>query len=532
MTKIDKKIDPTGVLDVINDGDTLALSGFSLIGACEDVLQTIESSYLENNSPKNLTLLHAAGHSDRENGIERLAHKGLVTKIIGSHWGLAPKWASLISENEVEAHCLSQGQLTHLFRDMAAGKPGTFSKSGLGTFIDPRLEGGRVNQKAKNEESLVDLIHLKEEEYLFYNQVPIDVCVLRGTTADEFGNITMEEEALKLDSLSVAQATKRFNGKVIIQVKNYVKRGTLPAKDVVIPGTCVDHIVVTENAEKNHRQTASTAFNAIYTGALKAPNEGMETQHLNARKIIGRRAVKELYPEAVVNLGTGIPGDTVGPVCSEEGILDEIHLTIESGAIGGIPLGGTDFGIARSPEAILEHSSQFDYYNGRGVDVTFMGGAEIDADGNVNVSKFGKVTTGCGGFIDITQNAQKVVFCFTFTAGSLKTDIYNHELDITQEGKFKKFVDKLHQITFSGEYAKNINQTVLYITERAVFRHTQEGIRLMEIAPGIDLQKDILDQMDFEPLYDDFVKTMDKDIFGTGKMDYKTEFLEKKQPNQ
>ncbi|MFB4165477.1 acyl CoA:acetate/3-ketoacid CoA transferase [Alteribacillus sp. JSM 102045] len=528
MQKHDKKVDVSEVTELIQANSTLAVCGFSMMGACEDILQEIERSYLNEGHPSGLTLLHAAGHSDRKNGIEHLAHEGLVDKIIGSHWGLAPTWASVISENKVEAHCLSQGQLTHLFRDMAGGKPGTYSKAGIGTFLDPRIEGGRVNERAKEKDSLVELLHIKGEEYLFYNQVPIDVCILRGTTADEYGNITMEEEALKLEALSVAQAAKRFNGKVIVQVKQVVKRGSLPARDVVIPGTCVDYIVVTENSIDNHKQISSAVFNPMITGAMKAPDERMKEKELSVRKVIGRRAALELFPDAIVNLGTGIPGDTVGPVCSEEGLLDHIHLTIESGAIGGIPLGGTDFGAARNPEAIIEHPYQFDYYNGRGVDVTFMGGAEVDQNGSVNVSKFGKMTTGCGGFIDITQNAKKVVFCFTFSAGGLQADITDHSLNIVQEGKYHKFVDQLHQITFSGAFSQNKKQNILYITERAVFELTEKGLEIIEVAPGIDLERDVLDHMAFKPSISANLKTMEAFLFNPDKMNILDAFLEKR----
>ncbi|WP_238544860.1 CoA-transferase [Geomicrobium sp. JCM 19037] len=401
---------------------------------------------------------------------------------------------------------------------MASGKPGTYSKVGIGTFLDPRLEGGRVNEKAKSKASLVDIIKIKEEEYLFYNAIPIHICVLRGTSADEFGNITMEDEALKLEALSIAQATKRFGGKVIVQVKNYVKRGSLPARDVEIPGTCVDYIIVTTDAEERHRQTSGAYYNPSYTGKIKEPNLQMVIPTLSPRKVIARRASQELFKGAVVNLGTGIPGDAVGPVCDEEGMLDDIHLTVESGVIGGIPLGGVDFGIARSPEAILSHQVQFDYYIGRGVDVTFMGGAEFDRLGNVNVSKFGTVTTGCGGFVDITQNARKVVFCSTFTAKGLDITYEDGSTVIHQEGQFSKFVNRVQQVTFSGPVSRRQNQSVLIVTERAVFQLEPEGVRLIEVAPGISIERDIIALMGFTPLMDKSVKTMDYQLFMDGPM--------------
>ncbi|MED1863971.1 CoA-transferase [Fictibacillus nanhaiensis] len=523
---IAKKTSASSVVSMIQNNSTLALCGFTLMGACETFLKEIEESFLRKGSPQQLTLIHAAGHSDRVNGIEHLAHKGLVSKIIGSHWGLAPRWGELIHNNDVEAHCLPQGQLTHLFRAMAGGKPGNFSKVGLGTYVDPRIEGGRMNERAKLAESLVDLIHIHGEEYLFYKEVPVDVCIIRGTTADEFGNVTMEDEALKLEAISVAQSTKRFGGKVIVQVKNYVKRGTLAPKEVVIPGIYVDHVLVAEEPEVNHRQTASNYYNPVFSGWLKEPLEELDPIPLNMRKIIGRRAVKELFPGAVVNLGTGIPGDTVGPVSSEEGILKDIVLTIESGAIGGQPLGGTDFGITRNAEAIIEHPYQFDYYTGRGVDITYMGTAEIDEHGNVNVSKFGSKTAGCGGFIDITQNAKKVVFCSTFTAGGCEVEVKDGKLEIVTEGKFGKFKQNVNQITFSGKFAQDIAQEVLYVTERAVFKLTKHGVELVEIAPGIDMDRDILAHMDFVPIISNELKEMDLDIFSEGKMGFAQTFYD------
>jgi propionate CoA-transferase len=520
-----KKSDPHSLVPSIHNGSTLALCGFTLKGACESILKEIENSFLREGKPNGLTLLHAAGHSDRVNGLEHLAHKGLVTKIIGSHWGLAPKWGELIHTNEVEAHCLPQGQLTHLFRAMAGGKPGNFSKVGMGTFIDPRVEGGKMNDKAKENKGIVDVVNILGDEYLFYKEIPIDLCIIRGTTADENGNMTMEDEALKLEAISVAQATKRFGGKVIIQVKNYVKKGTLPPKEVVVPGIYVDQIVQADDPVSEHRQTASAYFNPVFSGHLREPLQDAPPLALDVRKVIGRRAVKELHPQAIVNLGTGIPGDTIGPVSSEEGILDHLNLTIESGVIGGQPLGGTDFGIARNADAIIEHPYQFDYYTGRGVDVTFMGIAEADYSGNVNVSKFGSKTVGCGGFIDITQNAKKVVFCSTFTAGGFDIKVEKGKLVILKDGKFKKFKGVINQITFSGEFSKENNQQVLFVTERAVFQLTKEGLMLIEIAPGIDLERDILSQMEFKPILSPALREMDKEIFLPDRMEFEKEFF-------
>ncbi len=407
-----KAVKAKDVLPYLKEGATLATVGFTLMGACGTILNEIERSFLETGYPRNLTLLHGAGQSDRINGIQRLARPGLIKRIIGSHWGLAPRWGELIHSNEVEAYCLPQGQLVHLFfRAMASGKPGNFSKVGLGTFIDPRVEGGKINERARQSGDIVEVLQLHGEEYLFYKSQPVDVAVIRGTTADEKGNVTMEEEAVKLEAISMAQAAKANGGKVFVQVKYLAEKGTLHPKQVVIPGIYVDGIIVAENAEEEHRQSASYFFDPVFSGDARIPESASKPLPLSIRKVIGRRAVMELFPEAVVNLGTGIPGDVVGPIANEEGINQAITLTIESGVIGGIPQGGIDFGITKkNAEAIIEHGCQFDYYNGSGVDVTFMGLAEADQEGNVNVSKFGTKTVGCGGFIDITHPAKKKWF--------------------------------------------------------------------------------------------------------------------------
>jgi propionate CoA-transferase len=519
------------VVKYLPEGATLAVCGFTLMGACETILKEVEHQFLSAGTPKNLTLLHAAGHSNRLNGIQHLAHPGLIKRIIGSHWGLAPKWGELIHNNEVEAFCLPQGQLVHLFRAMASGKPGNFSKVGLGTFVDPRIDGGKINERAQACQDIVDVIELYNEEYLFYKSQPIDVAIIRGTTADEKGNVTFEDEAIKLEAISVAQAAKRFGGKVFIQVKNLAQNGSLHPKQVVIPGIYVDGIVMAENVEEEHRQTHSFYYNPSYSGDVRVPVSATAPLPQSVRKVIGRRAVMELFPQASVNLGTGIPGDVVGPITNEEGFNDQITLTIESGVIGGIPAGGLDFGITQNAEAIIEHGYQFDYYNGTGIDVTYMGLAEVDAEGNVNVSRFGTKTVGCGGFIDITQPAKKVVYCGTLTAGGLEVEIGDFGLKILQEGNSKKFLQAVKQITFSGSYAKKAKQPVLYVTERAVFELREEGVTLIEIAPGIELQKDVLDQMDFTPHIAENLKTMDIRIFQEQRMNFKAEFEAKGKKN-
>lgn len=508
-----KAIETKDLARSIPDGSTIGLSGFGGMGQCDNILKGVRDEFLQTGHPNNLTVFHTAGQSDGKNGIEHLAEEGLIQRVIGGHWGLAPKMRQLIEDDKIEAYCFPQGQLTHLYRTIANGLPGQLSPIGIGTFVDPRLEGGKFNNKTKNKEDLVKNVTVDGQQFLYYKSIKLDYVFIRGTTADENGNIATNEEPLKLEILSAAQAAKASGGKVVVQVKYLAEKDSLHPKDIVIPGYLVDHIVVAQNAEEDHRQTPGTVFSPIFTGEIKTPASSYQPIPMSVRKVIGRRAVEELGDSSVINLGIGIPGDVIGPIINEQGLGSNLSLTVESGIIGGIPLGGNEFGVARNPEAIMEHEYMFDFYHGTGVDVTFMGAAEVDRSGNVNVSKFGKRTVGCGGFIDITQPAKKVVFCTTFTVGGLETSFSNGQLKIDREGTVRKFVDRVGQITYSGNYAAEHGQEVVYVTERAVFVLTKEGLELTEIAPGIDLERDILSQMDFKPIVKEDLKIMDERLF-------------------
>lgn len=503
-------------VNFINDGDTILNVGMTLAGSSESILKAIEKSFLNNNKPKKLTLVHSAGQSDRKNGIQHLAHEGLIKRIIGSHWGLQPKWMDMITNNKVEAYCLPQGQMAQLYRSMACGLPGKMSKVGLGTFVDPRVEGGKMNDITEDLEDISQIIKINNEEYMFYEQIPINVCIVRGTTADEMGNITMEDEAMKLEALPAVLATKRYGGKVIVQVKRTVEKGNLHPKDVVIPGVFVDSIVVSDNPFEDHRQTSSWYFDPSYSGDQRAPLKTITPLDLNIRKFIGRRATCELERGNVVNLGTGIPNDVIGNIANEEGISEDIMITVESGIYGGVQAGGIDFGIGKNIYAMITHDQQMDYYNGAGVDITFMGAGELDSEGNVNATKMGKLCTGSGGFIDITQNAKKVVFCATFSTGGTKVILENNEVKVEEEGTIKKMVSKVSQISFNGRNAREKGQEVYFVTERAVFKLVEEGVKLLEIAPGIDLKKDVLDMMEFKPIIEEDLKVMDTKLFSDG----------------
>lgn len=512
-----KVISKEEAVNMIKDGATIAVGGFVGCGHPEEISLAIEKNYLEKREPKNLTLVYAAGQGDsQDKGLNHFGHEGLLSRVIGGHWGLAPKLQKLALENKIKAYNLPQGVITHLYRDIAAGKPGTLTHVGLKTFVDPRIQGGKINKVTT--EDIIEVINIDNRDYLLYKAFPIDVVVLRVTYADENGNATFEKEVATLDGTAMAQAAKNSGGIVILQAEKLVSKGTLDPRKVKIPGIYVDAVVIASS--ENHTQFFGKEYDPSYTGEIKVPMNSQEILALNERKIIARRAAMELMPNSIVNLGIGVP-EGVAMIAKEEGIEDKITLTVEAGAIGGVPAGGISFGASTNPECILDQNSQFDFYDGGGLDAAFLGLAQCDKEGNVNVSKFGTRIAGCGGFINITQNAKKVVYCGTFTAGGLKIKISDGKLVIENEGKTNKFVDEVEQITFSGQYAVDNNQQVIYVTERAVFRLTQTGIELEEIAPGIDLDKDILAHMGFNPIISKKLKEMDKKIFSEDNMEIK-----------
>ena len=505
----DKTTTTEQAMALIRDGDVVTTTGFVQSCIPEMLHAALEKRFLEQGSPRDLTLIMCAGAGDSKGlGTGRLHHDGLLRRVIAGNFGRMPKVAQAAQENKICGYNLPQGVISQLYRACAAGQPGLFSKVGLHTYVDPRHGGGRVNKVT--EEDIVKHVEVDGEDWLFYKATKIDVAFIRGTSADRSGNISMEREALTLDCLAQAMAAHNNGGIVIAQVERIVEDGSIKPKDVKIPGLLVDCVCVAENPEM-HRMNYGVQHNPALSGEIRVPVEGIAKMPLDQRKIIARRAAFELPPNGAVNLGVGAP-DGVAAVANEEKATPYITLTTEAGAVGGVLAGGSSFGSSANADAIIDQNQMFDFYDGGGLDLTCLGMAECDAEGSVNASRFGGRLNGCGGFINISQNSRAVVFAGTFTAGGLKVAVENGELRIVQEGRNKKFVRLIEQITFSGPYASQRSQPVLYVTERCVLQLTPKGLELIEIAPGIDLQRDILDQMEFKPIIEN-VALMDSRIF-------------------
>ncbi|ECM9894701.1 3-oxoacid CoA-transferase [Salmonella enterica subsp. enterica serovar Montevideo] len=509
-----KQITAQQAADLIHDGDNIILGGF--IGAVvpESIEKAIEDKFLACGHPRSLGLIFAAGQGNaKEKAINRLAHEGLVSHVIGGHWGLIPRLQKLANEGKITGYNLPQGVICHLFRDSAAGKMGTFTHVGLGTFVDPRVEGGKINAKTKQD--IVTYTEVNGAENLFYKKIDANIAILRGTTADTRGNITMEDECLILENLAAAQLVHNQGGTVIVQVKRIVAAGSLDPLQVKIPGIFVDAIVVAEG--ELHMQTFAEAMNENYVGRGSRTENKRKPRPLDVKKIIARRAAMELKKNAIVNYGIGVP-EIIAQVADEEHVTQDLIATVEPGAIGGSPAGGLSFGASAFPEAIITQDQMFDFYDGGGLDQAFLGLAETDAKGDLNVSKFGVKIAGCGGFINITQNAKQVFFCGSFTAGESDIVVEDGKLNIRRDGHILKFIKQVQQITFSSDTARKNNKLVYYITERAVFKLSTGTIELTEMAPGVDLHRDILDKMGFMPKISPSLKNMDARIFNEQPM--------------
>ena len=442
---------------LIRIGDTVAIGGFFEIGLALEVIHELGALFEATDEesaafgkPRDLTLVFCVSPGDwASDGANRLAQPGLVKRIIGGHWSGVPALYQLVAGNQAEGYNMPLGPMSHLYRDIAAGKPGHLSRVGLGTFADPRFGGGKLNEMTT--EDLVEVMEIGGEEFLFYKAFPVNVAIIRGTTADPAGNITMEREALTCDTLSVAMAAHNSGGLVIAQVERLAEVNSLNPRQVKIPGALVDCIVVATD-QGNHPQTFGSPYNPAFAAEVRVPLTSLAPMPLSARKMIARRAAMELRPNSVVNLGFGIP-EGVASVAAEEKIADLMTLTAEPGAIGGIPSGGGDFGTATNAQAVIDMPYQFDFYDGGGLDVAFLGLAQADREGNVNVSRFGPKLAGAGGFIDISQNAKKVLFLGTFAAGDLQVSVVEGKLLIERDGQYQKFVEEVEHRTFSGPHA-------------------------------------------------------------------------------
>jgi propionate CoA-transferase len=502
-----KVITATQAAELIKDDVTVGFAVSALAGWPEEVALAIRERFLNTGHPRGLTLTHGPGAGDtKTRGECSLAEEGLVKRLIVGHVGTSPRMARLVEENKIECYFLPQGVMCQLFTEISRKGPGVLTKVGLGTFVDPRVEGGKVNDVTK--EDILKVVEFEDEEWMFYPSYPIDVAILKGTAADENGNFTVEKEGKILDNYPIALAAKASGGIVIVQVETLVEAGTLHPKRVKVPGTLVDYIVV---AEKPQWQSMVTQYNPSFSGEVRVPLKSVPPLPLDERKVICRRAAMELKP-GPVNLGIGIP-QGIANVASEEGVYDRILAISELGNIGGLPGVGGDFGHHWNPDATMEHYLHQNWFDGVGVPLAFFGLAETDKEGNVNASKFGGKVAGVGGFMNITTSCKKAVFCGTFTAGGLEVEVKDGKLIIVKEGRKKKFKDHVEQVSFSGKKAQSMNKPTVFITERAVLELTNEGMVLTEIAPGVELEKDILALMDFKPIISPTLKLMPPEIF-------------------
>lgn len=517
-----KVISANEAASLIQPGDSVLVSG-SGGGHCvpEAILEAVEARFLETGAPRDLCLIHAVGIGDRKlKGAARFRHPGMLKRSITGALVDSPPLIALAQKDLIESYTLPQGVIAQLTREIAAGRPGLITKTGLHSFVDPRQRGARQSESA--EEDLVELVEIGGDEWLRFKPYPLDIVLLRGTSADEDGNISMEQEAIPGEMLSSAQAGRRLGAAVVVQVKRLAKRGALPQRSIKIPGVLVDYVVVDEN----QRQTYWSDYNPSYSGEMRIPLEGMRKLPFTERKIVARRAAMEISPGAICNLGAGI-STGVSAVAAEEGFLEEIVLTNEQGFIGGAPLTGPDSGAAQNYDAMVDQPYQFDFYDGGGLDIAFLSFAEVDQEGHVNVSRFGDTIVGIGGFVNISQNARKVVFSGTFTAGGLQIATTDGKLRILQEGRSRKFVRNVEQICYNGTFAREQGREAVFVTERGVFRVGAQGLELCEIAPGIDLERDIVAHMDFRPAIAGDLKAMDARLFAAEPMGLRREIAAK-----
>jgi propionate CoA-transferase len=511
-------IDLGAAVALVRDGDHVLVGGSGGGHAVPEAwIAALAARFRETGMPRGLSLMSVVSLGDwKTTGFNRLAQPGLIRRVVSAGFNNCPAVGAMAAADEIEAYTLPQGALSQLCRDMAAGRPGLLTRTGLHTFVDPRLGGGK--QSARTTEDLVELVTLHGEEYLFYRAQPIDLAVIRGTTADERGNVTMEDEPYFGEQLSIAQAARNRGATVICQVGRLAGAGTLPGKQVKVPGALVDYLVIVPD----EWQTYVTRYDPAYAGSIRRPEAALARLPLDIRKVIARRAALELFPGAIVNLGFGV-SNGIAPVAAEEGIHRDVTLTVEQGIVGGVPAGGNDAGAGHNYDAMIDQPYQFDFYDGGGLDIAFLSFAEVDAEGNVNVHAFEGRVRGPGGFPNISARTGRINFVGTLTARGLDIEI-DDGVRIASEGSLPKFVPEVAQISFSGKLARERGQEVRYITERAVLALRDEGLVLIEVAPGIDVERDVLGQMGFRPRVADDLREMDRRLYAKGPMGLAADF--------
>lgn len=530
---MNKRITAAQAAALVKDDMTLTTTGFNGFGCPEDLIMSLAEHYDQTGHPQNLSLVKCTSQGDGEGrGVSHLAEKpGMFRELIISHMGYDPGLRKIVAEEKVTCYMLPLGNLMQLFRAIAGGLPGAISTTGIGTFADPRFGGGKANRKTREAgKEIVSLVELGGKECLFYPSFPVDICFIRATYGDEDGNLSIRHESMNVEQFEVAAAVHNSGGIVVAQVDKVVKRGTIPAQEVFIHGFMVDYIV--EGRPEYSRQGFDTdLFRPELAGLANVPGVPFEPLKLSPPKICCRRAAMELKPHSLINLGIGMPGG-IGSVADEEGISDLFTLSIECGPLGGIPLRGVGFGAAANPEAMYRMADILQLYDGGALDMAVLGFAEVDLLGNVNASSFHGRMVGPGGFIDITQNVRKLCFIGTFTAGKQQVELTADGVQVVTQGPQKKFRKDVEAITFSGQEAVKKGQEVLYITERAVFRLEKAGITLVEIARGVDLRRDILDQMEFQPVIPPHVPFMEERLFQEAPMGLTAEQLEEANAGQ
>jgi propionate CoA-transferase len=507
-----KLMNPAQAAALIQDGRTVVVEGAGRLLLSEAILSALERRFLETGKPEGLALIQACGFgNDGDAGASHFAHAGLVKRVISPGWGDSPRMAQLALANQVEAYCFPQGVVGQMIWASACRNPRVISHVGLGTFVDPRQDGGKMN--AVTHEDLVEVIELDGAEWLTFRVLPIDVAIIRGTTADEFGNISMEHEPVILEPLAMALAAHASGGLVLAEVKRLVRRGSLHPQAVKVPGILVDGVVVNPDAWQIHEEVR---YNPAFSGEARVPVTPPADVEISGRMVVARRAAMELFPGAVINIGFGI-SDGVPIVAAQEGLVDDLIFTVEQGTIGGTPQRGRVLAAQINPEVIIDQLSQFALYQGGGLDLAFLSFAQLDREGNVNVSKFGKKLPGCGGFIDISENAKRVVFCALFSQADA-VRVEDGAVRVISRGSFTKFPKRVEQVTFNGPRALRRGQPAIFVTERAVFGLGPRGVEVLEIAPGSDLERDVLDGMAFRPAISAGLRTMPPEVFRPTKM--------------